>query len=495
MINPANIECRLHIHDRYHIEQKMAYLPDGQDRESEYRIENYIFIPKNLGINERAYPKSEIYHWIKNYVRFRNPKIPVSNLISSSQGSPLCKLKTIVESLGRCAGDRKVVNAYEHELKMFGSITRSTLRDLTTFIRDNGITRRDRERLIGDFISSSKEVIAGLEKIWTLVCIPQIPRDLQSEFLWLEEAVNMFVNESCFDILEILNKKLNIHDEPDLNAELLNLIAENNSAREKLLHHKDGENGTNESYVFRKRILKKFVSSVLFLNVSVNEESKKLEHLLFALSAGISMIFATAVAYYFNLRYGNFSFPMLVAGIIAYMFKDRIKVLGQDYFRNILSRHYYDHKIMISVPGAEKAVGVCREYIRYQLRHDLPKKIAQFTEQNDFYQLERELSGENIILYKKKIRLDTGEISKLYDGVSGIIDITRLNFKEFLSNMDEPDVPVFAVNNGAYTCEKGEKLYHVHLVTHLHSGITDRLQCFRIVLNRRGLKRIDQIDL
>ena len=69
-------------HDQYQIEFKLDYeLAKGG--KTHYRISNYIFIPKSLGINEESYPKSEFYRDIKNYIRIKTPELSLRDLIES----------------------------------------------------------------------------------------------------------------------------------------------------------------------------------------------------------------------------------------------------------------------------------------------------------------------------------------------------------------------------------------------------------------------------
>src|SRR5690606_3086454 len=52
---------------------------------------------------------------------------------------------------------------------------------------------------------------------------------------------------------------------------------------------------TRESYLRRVSALKKFTSSVLWLSTSTRREGTTLEQVLFAIAAGVAMVFATLV--------------------------------------------------------------------------------------------------------------------------------------------------------------------------------------------------------
>jgi hypothetical protein len=51
-------------HDRYQVELKLDYELE-RDQQTHYRISNYIFIPRSLGITEESFPKDKLYRDIK----------------------------------------------------------------------------------------------------------------------------------------------------------------------------------------------------------------------------------------------------------------------------------------------------------------------------------------------------------------------------------------------------------------------------------------------
>ncbi len=88
----------------------------------------------------------------------------------------------------------------------------------------------------------------------------------------------------------------------------------------------------SEELLQRLSVLKKYTSSVLWLSTSTRREGGTLEQVLFASAAGVSMVFATLVAFYAQSIYGQISMPVFLVLVIAYMFKDRIKELGRAIF-------------------------------------------------------------------------------------------------------------------------------------------------------------------
>ncbi len=67
----------------------------------------------------------------------------------------------------------------------------------------------------------------------------------------------------------------------------------------------------NRSLVFRRGVLKKFVESDLFLTARKKKDGVLVEQVYLSIAAGISMIFATAVAFSFQRTFGNLTVPLL----------------------------------------------------------------------------------------------------------------------------------------------------------------------------------------
>ena len=98
-------------------------------------------------------------------------------------------------------------------------------------------------------------------------------------------------------------------------------------------------------------------------------EGGTLEQVLFATAAGISMVFATLVAFFAQSVYGQVSIPLFLALVIAYMFKDRIKESGRSVSAHILSRRLFDYRTRIQTQDGERDLG----YVREKMVHVRPK--------------------------------------------------------------------------------------------------------------------------
>jgi hypothetical protein len=102
---------------------------------------------------------------------------------------------------------------------------------------------------------------------------------------------------------------------------------------------------------------------------------RRWEQVLFAGAAGVSMIFATLVAFYAQAAYGEFTLPVFVALVVGYMFKDRIKESGRTFSSRLLNRHLYDYRTEIETQDGRRQLGNVREKATYLPMSNVPAAV------------------------------------------------------------------------------------------------------------------------
>ena len=123
-----------------------------------------------------------------------------------------------------------------------------------------------------------------------------------------------------------------------------------------------------------------------FLNAKKKREGIIAEQVYFSVAAGISMIFATAIAFSFQQRYGNFTMPFFVALVVSYMLKDRIKELFRYYFAHKHRSKYFDNKTTFGI--GHNQIGWSREGFDFISQSNILFKI--------FFFLSGSLSGSGV---------------------------------------------------------------------------------------------------
>src|SRR5262249_37449670 len=120
-------------------------------------------------------------------------------------------------------------------------------------------------------------------------------------------------------------------------------------------------NGSHDHYVYRRGLLKKFVSSVLFLEISKEKEGQRVGDAIAATAAGGAMLVATALSIMSQRYYGVNSLPFVLAIVASYMLKDRIKDWLKLYFSSKMTHWLADYDVRIRDPETGVVLGNCRE--------------------------------------------------------------------------------------------------------------------------------------
>jgi hypothetical protein len=260
-----------------------------------------------------------------------------------------------------------------------------------------------------------------------------------------------------------------------------------------VLHEEIG----NEEYAFRVSVLKKYAASVLYLSTAVYREGRGMEQFLFALAAGLSMIFATMVAFYSQYQFGNFSFPFFVALVLAYMLKDRIKEFGRHLFATQLQTRLYDRRIDIRTQDGLHKLGILREKMSFVQEADVPKPVLKARNKDLFSDLDNDGRGETIICYSKEIVLYRKAFQKVYANVAditGLNDIIRYDIRPFLRKMSEPIQERPYLEDGQIKQALCHKVYRVNLVSRYQSIHPQKQKLHRrlcLILDQNGINRME----
>lgn len=493
-------------HDRYQIELKLDY-ELGKGKKTHYRISTYLFFPKSLGITEESYPKGDFYRDVKNYIRIKTPILSLRDLIDS-EVSPLSNIRQIVRK-ANWYQDEELNERLIQALKLFGAMFKSTLREHLNLVdrRCQAAQTKTKvhalvENLINEFIYQSGQVSERYRSFYTEFNQPIVKEDTFLAYTLVDEYISLLIEESATELFKSVSrhfkKSQRLKSLDDLNQIVV-------SERDHRQAHGYGSilepGGANEVYAFRASVLKKYVSSILHLSTDAQREGKGMEQVLMAIAAGVSMIFATVVAFYFQSVYGNFTFPVFIALVIGYMFKDRIKEAGRAVLSNRLHAFLYDRRINIRTLDGKYKLAVLREKISFISESDLPQPVLMARHKDPFADLDNEGMGETIICHTKDIILDGDLFPKAFKGlpkVSGLNDIIRYNIQPFLRKMADPVEEQYLLENGDLKTVHTHKVYHVNIVSR-YKSISPKVEILykrmRLVLSRQGIKRIEYISL
>jgi len=483
------IEENVKIHDLFSLEIKVGFVAQSTARLNDFAFNFWIFIPNGLDINRFTYTKDRFYRDLTTHIRLITPVYLLQNIAESSAPP----LRSLEESFTRLAltPNRSSQANYEYQIKMFLSILKSSLRDGVNHAINSKLDD-DRNELLQSYLTNVKKIADKYRALGRIINVPSVCNELVDYFLFGDEFMSNLIELHTFRLIQMLKKS---HpDNYDRMKDSLISMANNEIAykKEKGYLVVDNDNKkNNQELVFRLGMLKKYAESDLFLDVKKRKDGVWVEQILFSVAAGLSMIFATIVAFSFQLKFGSFTIPMFVALVVSYMLKDRIKELARFYFAHKLTKRYFDHKIRMSSHNQE--IGWVRESMDFISEKNVPVEVLRKRDRSSILEANNRANNERIILYRTLVRLNKESIDANSEyPVAGVNEIFRLNISNYIQKMDNTDFPLFYPDRQeGFKIVNGEKIYYLNLI--LQAKVDDHwdYKRYRIIFNRKGIQEIE----
>jgi hypothetical protein len=493
MSTDSMIDEAVRIRDRHQFEIKLNYPFRPDKAAATYDLECYIFIPNNLGIHRESYSKESFYDDLQAHIRFKTPSIPLTAIVGDCD-APMSKLEA---STGRLCGSRgpSEVSQFEHRVKLFCCILTSALREFVDFL-DKTPDREDRDRLTMEYLQTTGEITGSFRELRSTIVLPGVSARVLEIYAFADEYVSLLVERNSFALLQILQDDEGARSQKSW-RQIMDLVAFEVQYRQNR-HYPSipDESCDNEELIFRRNVLKKYMGNVLFLDTRTRHEGRVLEQTLFGIAAGISMLFATAVLFISQWVYGPLTLPVFFALVIGYMFKDRIKELLRVYFSRKMTGVLFDHKMRLYTDSGQ-AVGQCRESFDFVEEAKIPPRIMKIRDRDHLTEIESDWLAENVVRYGKRIKLSSKAVSSAYHDfeLDGLTDIMRFNVSRFTKRMGEPSKELFVLDKDDYRSIKAERVYHLNLVLTIGNPDMTRYKRFRIIFNRRKIKRIETVSV
>ncbi len=487
------IHKNFEVHDKYQFEVKLDYWLKSSSRD-DYQVDLFLFLPNSLGLNQQSYPPEAFYDDIKNHVRLKTPELSLTQAASDKEGRPGRLLNDSLTKYLASDGDPELSLVVEYHCKLYVSIAVRALHNRSAACLsdlDQGSFKSTRE--------SIREIEASLEMIRD-ACTRLSQSDSDERAHRLATVLSSADEYLTFESSQILLKLLTGTGSRDrsLKNDLLEAIKNQSQHRSnkgypELVLDSDGH---DETVLFRRSIFKKFFRSPLFLSQSRQIEGRMASQVAMGLAAGLSMIFATLIAFLAQRHFGNFTLPLFVALVVGYIFKDRIKELTKIYLEKWLSRHVSDSKTHFFDQDGRR-MGVCRETVRFRSPRQVPPEILTLRNKDHLTEIANFWHAEQIIHYRKNVSLFRSPLGQANPGykTTAVNDIIRYNVRRLLWNMDEPEKELLALDD-SQTVGKvaGARVYKVNLLLRLGGKKEEQLLRFRLILDRDGIRRMEKVD-
>ena len=493
-------------HDQYQIEIKLDYELFAA-RQTRYDIDTYIFLPQNLGISAETYTKNAFYRDIQNYLRLKTPALNLRELTDSDR-SPLHHIESIVASVDWMV-DEPSQDRLVTQFKLLSAILKSATRDNFLLIEqrvaeldatEHGKAHHIIHNLVEEFLAATEQLTTRFRALFSHFNLPNVPEAVFVAYTFTDESLSILIEENAVEMFQVVDAYLKKSNRSEYKQLLSRRVADETSYRKSRGYPSILAIGEeNDTYLYRASVLKSYASSVLFLDVDVQPDGQQWEHIFYALAAGVAMVFATLITFFFQFYFGTFTLPFFVALVVGYMFKDRIKEFGRIIFAKRLEERLHDRRVTIRTRDGKHRLGQMREKMRFIRESDLPASALRERNRDRISDLSNDGRGENIIHYMREVTLNTDAFGSLFPDfpqITGINNILRLDVRHFLTKMAEPVQLRNILRDGELVELACHKVYHMHVISRYKSSQprTGKVRTHqRLVLNQKGIKQIDEL--
>lgn len=466
---------------------------EGKDKSEldDFTVNTWIFVPNSIGINPETYGKKQFYRDIKSNVRFITPVFSLSEIADPS-ALPLMSLRKAFEKAVSSSDPR--IDEYDYHLKMFGAIFKSSIRDFERHIKPTKAMENAADQL-DTYLEDVRAILSEYRSLKSLVGNSKVNEALLNHFALVDEYMSYIVELRTIRIVKKIDSSKQTAMLKDVRSRLLALVKEEKSYKQKCGYDlvKEGSE-RNAHIVYHHGMLKKFVESDLYIRLAKKKDGVAVEQIYYSIAAGVAMIFATAVAWHTQVRFGNITWPLFIVLVVSYMLKDRIKDLLRYYFAHRLGDKYFDNKATISI--GRKKVGVIKEGVDFISVERTPDNVLAMRNGLSTIDDVTRIFEEKIILYRKRVAIDAKALAANDDyPMRGINEIMRLHMNRYTYKMDNPEVPVnFLDDEGDISVERVQRIYYVNIIFQLQHADQKDYRHFRVVMTREGILRIEEIS-
>lgn len=485
------------VHDRTHLEFAIDYRigANAATAEAPQRFEwdAYFFVPESLRLHDQTYEKNEIYEDLQSYVRFTVPSMPYEALA----GEP-------VERLRKALGPGCDTDVALRELRFFACLVRAS----------SGAARRRILGLLGELPESapaiaeaSQRLVQGSARIvaafrTVLDAAPTSDPALQEACTWIDEDISRAL-EALLGSLAIALRAAGVDER------VVAMVAAGAVDEAKLraarglrgVGHASVDEREIEHLEFRRHVLKRFTSSVLWLTLEVRAGARWALELLYAVAASVAMGFAFVLA----MLQGNAALTPTTAGnlwkgallvVLAYAAKDRIKAALQGTFSRVVQKHFPDRRWRILDREREERLGEVEERSAFLPFTGVPSEALAVRRMTRTHSFEESARPERVLWHHKTVIVHGQRVAAADPRFTALTEIFRLNLRRWLDHTDDPSRKiVFAdPDDRQIYSVVAPRVYNIAIVYRLRAGgVESPWHRIRVVVSRKGIRRIEHV--
>lgn len=488
------IETDIHARDYFQFELKTEFELNPSSPATVFQQDFYLFIPESLHINNQTYSKEQFYLDETNLIRYKTPSFSFRELINlNNPKSPLARLNAV-----KCNLSKGKIFWASDEVKLFGNIFRSTLRDhILEIIAEIKQQRPDVKQHLQHLCSSITETRNLFLSLYQDYAQNQRLFELCQEFVHVDEFVGHTLYHYLTGLLKILRQYKDSSYQEEEQA-ICDILLKEKHHLDKLLPSTSENQGKLESefILHRLHLLNKFMLDPLLLKTKRRSLVERHSYLLGAFAAGLAMFVYMILFVWKISTFAIDSFPFIVFAVLFYILKDRLKEGIKTFYFRQATLWFPDYSTHITDEKGYK-VGDLTESMSFIEEPDIPEDVLDLRHAGPPQELRDLKRRETVIHYKRTVSLNH-QLAQAETRRKGLTLTFRFNIHHFLDKAADPLQPFLKFNTD--TLELSEiwlpKVYHLNIVirnTHEQAAKQLDLHKFRIIIDKTGIKRVEHV--
>ena len=474
------IDVQPKIHDKFTLELKVGFHSLQQEPVSNFEVNIWTCLPESLDINPSKYSKSDFYRDIKTNLRLITPTYSLDDLANDENNTPIAELHKSISQLHKST-DTASTARFCHNAKMYAAIAKSAFRNGLNDLM-NGQPTSDAFR---QYARNAINTLSNFRNVHN--SINDMPDEITTTFSLCDEFLSNLYEQYVFKAYNTDAVK----NDTEV-SEWMRWTLENELEYKKrngyLSVEKRNSDG-NTSFIRRAGQLKKYVEGELYLKANKMSNTFMTEQIVFGIAAILAMLASTLLTYYFSDRLTNFTLPFIIAIVLIYALKDRIKDWVKYFYSNHLKKYFFDSRIWLQQKG--EPLGLLKEGFLFVRNSKAHQEIGHLLHRD---KLAHDVADRNekIMLYRQHIRLFKNRWTRNspYPFV-GINEIIGYNINSWTRKMDNPEMPLSVFDDKNGNTVVGEKNYRIDFVIECSFEGQTEYKPFTLVCNRDGIKGIE----
>lgn len=490
MPEPGQQEPKISVHDFNHIEisldHDLALVKDSN-------IDLYFFFPQSLDVTSTSFPRDFFFSSLSNFQRLHSPKQIDEALDALEKSFQTCATTTM---------RAKYKAAAIQEVRLFSLTLDSNMKEILNSSNEKFSERVARLRDISNHLGNLRSRYVQ-QVLSESLCIDS---EIRKALLISDEFLHYRLVATCSNLSQQNTDRADIESL----QQLLGILESETDYRKKsggrILSSETSESSQkNEYFYYRQRLLRKQIFRLLYLRPQRTKQDRIYRNWIAALGASFAGMWAQVADYQAHhlkdkAGVGTDLIMFMLAAVIIYVFKDRIKDVTKEYFTDKMKAWIPDFKSSLSFTCITKsgpsdlAVGQSQEFLAYLKTKQVPPDVwfvRTYSGRRDI----GEEHQDSVVHYQKKLKFNSDLSNQLPWKSAALKDILRFDFKEILSRLDNPhkNLSVYSEDEGPSIVSTA-KVYHLNCVIRITNQNHTLYKHFRAILNKSGIVRIDLVS-